>query len=338
MSQNPGIPLSSDADPTVTTCANCHLPMPGGLRFCRNCGFRLGEGLAEYTETVRFQNGHHPNIATADRSTSSQQPLVTSYDLSAAKVSGRACGALRRSGRKMSGMTWIFLCLLAFFLAAGVFTAVFTPNRQSLPPGFVSAPPAPRSYVGVNGFDSTDGGVTFGNVEPPGSPADRAGLVGGDVITSFDSQKIDDEDEMSELVKSTPVGKTVDIVYLRDGERKNAKLTTISKEDFDKLATAFRKRPEGRGLFGYQSDEVERVAIPNSKLFGVKLGTIDQSRPADLAGIKQGDIVTEFGGVPIRTGSELLSRVYRAIPYSTVTVKVIRDGEQIEIPVKMGKQ
>src|SRR5262249_3174108 len=158
------------------------VPMPTGLRFCRNCGFRLGEGSAEYTETIRFQNGHHPNVATAERSTANQQPLVTSYDLSGAKVAGRACGPLKKPGRKMSGMTWIFLGLLAFFIAAGVFTAVFTPIREGVPPGFASAPPpAPRSYIGVDGFDSTDGGATFANVEPPGSPADKAGLVGGDI-------------------------------------------------------------------------------------------------------------------------------------------------------------
>jgi S1-C subfamily serine protease len=70
----------------------------------------------------------------------------------------------------------------------------------------------------------------------------------------------------------------------------------------------------------------------------VKVNTILRSRPADLAGIKEGDIITEFGGTPIRTPRELRMRVLRAIPYSTVTVVVIREGEKLEIPVKMGKQ
>ena len=48
--------MNPQADPAITTCGNCHSPMPRELRFCRNCGFRLGEGSAEYTETVRFQN------------------------------------------------------------------------------------------------------------------------------------------------------------------------------------------------------------------------------------------------------------------------------------------
>ena len=57
-----------------------------------------------------------------------------------------------------------------------------------------------------------------------------------------------------------------------------------------------------------------------------------------MAGIKEGDIVIEFDGIPIRTPEEFLSRVRRAVPYSTIKVVVMRDGEQLEIPVKMGKQ
>jgi S1-C subfamily serine protease len=56
-----------------------------------------------------------------------------------------------------------------------------------------------------------------------------------------------------------------------------------------------------------------------------------------MAGIKERDIVVEWDGVPIRTPEELLSRVRRAIPYSTVKVVVYRGEERLEIPVKMGK-
>ena len=63
-----------------------------------------------------------------------------------------------------------------------------------------------------------------------------------------------------------------------------------------------------------------------------------RSRPADLAGVKEGDIVTEFDGVPIRTKDEFLMRVRRALPYSTVKLVVFREGEKLEIPVKLGKQ
>ena len=66
---------------------------------------------------------------------------------------------------------------------------------------------------------------------------------------------------------------------------------------------------------------------------------------ADLAGIKEGDIVTAWDGIPIRTSDELLMRVRRSLPYSTITISIVRPGEgegapvqKLDIPVKMGKQ
>jgi len=46
----------------------------------------------------------------------------------------------------------------------------------------------------------------------------------------------------------------------------------------------------------------------------------------------------EFDRIPIRTPDELLLRVRRAIPYSTIKLVVFRNGEKVEIPVKMGRQ
>lgn len=316
--------MKPEMDSAVTNCGNCHMPMPKELRFCRNCGFRLGEGLAEYTETVRFQN------ATAGAAPGNN---AFAYGAGGA-MAAAAAGPLKKRRRRLSGMTWMFLGLLIFFVVAAGFTAIIKPIRQNIR---VTAPAPPRAYAGVNSFDTTDGGVTFDNVEPPGSPADKAGLVGGDIITSVDGQPITTDDEMMELLGRTPIGKTLEIVYLRDGEQKTTKLTPVSKEEFDRLQREFRVRPIGKGLFGYEESDSERVPIPNTKMFGVRLDSISPSMPADMAGIKEGDIVIEFDGVPIRTPDELLSRIRRAVPYSTVKVVVLRGEERIEIPLKMGK-
>ena len=103
------------------------------------------------------------------------------------------------------------------------------------------------------------------------------------------------------------------------------------------LEDVYSSRPEGRGQFGYEEGNAERVEVPGTKMFGVKLGEVLPNRPADIAGIKQGDIVVSFGDIPIRTSDEFLSRVRRAQPYSIVKLGIIRNGERMEIPVKMGK-
>ena len=336
MSQNTPVPPNSGIDSSVTTCTNCHSPMPSGLRFCRNCGYRLGEGLAEYTETVRFQNGHNgAGVRTATAPTPNYQ---TNYGLGGGPIATpgwREVRGLRGRCRRMSGMTWMFLALFIFFGAAGVATTIVRQISHGIS-GRVSAPSSPRSFVGVNQFETTDGGVTFSNVEPPGSPADQAGLVGGDIITSFDGQKISDSDEMMSLLRKTPIGKIVDVVFVRDGETRTTKLTTISEGDAKRLEKEFSARPGGHGRFGI--DDQERVEIPGTNLHGVRLGSVEANLPADMAGLKKGDIVMAIDDVPIRTSDELDSRIQRAVPYTTVVVKIIRGVERLEIPVKVGRR
>jgi hypothetical protein len=327
MSQNSEMSGQAEFDPSVTTCGNCRAPMPLGLRFCRNCGFRLGEGTAEYTETVRFDG--QPGAQAG------QPPFGAPY---AAPLAQAPVGTFGKARKKMSGMSWMFIGLLVFFLGAAAFTAIVTPIRRGIGGPTISVPEKPRVYFGVGNFDDAENGVTFDNVEPPGSPADKAGLVGGDIITSFDGRRVTDEDEMREVLSNTPIGKAVDVVYVRDGETKTTKLTPIDEKEKERLEREFSDRPGGKGLFGFDDGNTERVPIPGTKMFGVKLNEITTNRPADMAGIKEGDIVTEFDGVPIRTTDEFSARVRRAVPYNTVKVVVMRGTELIEIPVKMGKQ
>lgn len=328
-------PAQNSGNTAGTTCSNCGALMPVELRFCRSCGSRLGEGVAEYTETVRFQNGQ-PNTATANPH-SQTGPYAFG---SGPQAFGPAANAQmqwihKKKRKKFSGMTWLFIGLLLFFVAAGAFTAIVKPNR---PGGGAAVAETPRAYVGVDQFKNGDGGVTFDDVEPPDSPADKAGLIGGDLITSFDGHAVKTSGEITDLLRQTPIGKAVEVIYMRDGETKKTLLTPIGREELRQLERAFSKRPQGLGRFGYDDDESERVLVPGTNTYGVQLDEPSTSLPADMAGIKKGDIVIEFDKIPIRTPGELRSRVLRAIPYDTVTVVVMRDNQRLEIPVKMGKQ
>jgi S1-C subfamily serine protease len=312
--------------------------MPRDLRFCRNCGYRLGEGPAEYTETVRFENGRPVNLAD-NGAASSPQPFSSAYGVSSGPmVPGTGRHQVAKRAKKMSGMTWMFIGLLIFFISAAAFTAIVTPIRRAIHPPVAAPPAPPRSYVGVSPLEDGEGGVTFDSVAPPGGPADKAGLIGGDLITSFDGQVVNDEDELTDLIRRTPIGKAVEVIYVRDGESKTTTLTTVSKEDFDRLENEFESRPEGQGLFGFNDNEIERVAIPGTKIFGVRVDGINANRPADLAGVKEGDVIIEFDKAPIRTTEEFKSRVNRALPYSTVKVVLMRGADRLELDVKVGKK
>lgn len=316
-------PGSGDQSNAIV-CAQCGSPMPPEMRFCRACGNRLGEGPAEYTETVRL-----PNSAGA----AGAAPFYPNVNAPLARQTGRDYPRRRRLG--FSGMTWMWIVLGLFFASGGGLSMLIKDGGRIARPGSTAS--ANRSYVGVDNLTNAEGGVTFANVEPPGSPADLAGLVGGDIITSFDGRAVTDESEMMDLLRQTSVGKTVEIVYLRDGVTKKTQLTTISEDEFNRLKDVFNKRPEGRGKFGFDSDKTTVIRIPETKTYGVRIDYVESNGPADLFGIKAGDIITDFDNAPIRTSDELLSRVRRARPHNSVEVAVLRAGQVLKIPVTMGR-
>lgn len=318
--ENIGSNPSGDQSRTLI-CSQCGAPMPKEMRFCRNCGNRLGEGPAEYTDTVLLPNG-------GSRLSDPFRPGFT------APIMGVTGAVPCRRRRRLGGMTWIFIALAFFFLGGGALS-MLKKARTNIPA--IVRPILERSYFGVNNFDTTEGGVTFDNVEPPGSPADIAGLVGGDIITSFNGVTVQDDDQMMDLLRDTPPGKTVELVYSRDGETKKTQLTTISQAEFGELQRAYEKRPEGVARLGFDSSDAHRVELPGTKMYGVRLDDFNSNGPAALAGLEKGDVIIQFNDVPIRTVSEFISRIHRAIPYTTVKFTIMRGTEKLEIPVKLGK-
>lgn len=304
-------------------CAQCGAPMPKEMRFCRSCGNRLGEGPAEYTETVRFPN-----------TTSGRGTIPFTPGMSAPMGQRNTSAVCYPRKRRMRGMTWIWIAIAAFFASGGLLSGVVKNVRNI--PRTVATATVSRSYAGVDQFKSADGGVSFAYAKPPGGPADQAGLVGGDIITSIDGRPVKSENEIMAMLRATPVGKTVEVLYLRDGEPKKTQLTTISEDQLNEMSTAYSSR-SGRGKFGYDNDNVSRVLVPGTKVYGVQLNSLEDGEPAQRAGVREGDIVIEFGGVPIRTEEEFLSRVRRAEPYSTVKVVVMRGGQRVEMPVNLGR-
>jgi S1-C subfamily serine protease len=339
---------NADAE-AITICPNCHVPMPRTMRFCRSCGFRLGEGVAEYAETMRLNNQANTagaaGPATAPRSGNTSPsgqgpnfwaPIAPVQPLSAQPV-GQAAARLGACGTKLGRrrapwIVWVVLGVTVASVTTGGLLSPFGLRRSRTRSAATAS--ATRSYLGLETLRTTDGGVTFDYVYPPGGSADKAGLVGGDIITSFDGQVVTSESQLTKLLEATPIGKTVELVYLRDGQTIRTQLTTISADERARLKKLFESRPEGQGFLGIE--DWERVQVPGMNIYGVQLTDVAKNQPGYIAGLRDGDIVIEFEGVPIRTSRELVARIERTIPDSVVKVVVIRGGQRVEIPVKIG--
>ena len=315
------------AEAETVICPSCGAEIARGMRFCRLCGYRLGEGLAEYVETVRLNNlgafGATPG-----------GPLARAADATTALSAASAAGAVAerrgaRHRRRLRGLRW--LALPVVLLAAGG-GGIAILNELGAGGTRVSAPAAPRSFFGGAEFARVEDVGLMVEAVLPGGPAEAAGMLDGDVLTKFDGRPVESEGDLRDVLRETPVGKTVEVEYLRDGEPGRALLTTIASNAYNARAFA---PAGGTGYWGVSG--LRRVAVEGTRTHGVRLGDVRANRPADIAGLKEGDIVIDFNGRPVRTSKGLESYIDHAAPGSTVNVTVIRDGQRLDIPVKMGK-
>ncbi len=58
-----------------------------------------------------------------------------------------------------------------------------------------------------------------------GSPADKAGLKEGDIITKVNGEKVDQDNPLASRLSKYKVGETIEITYLRDGKEATTKAT-----------------------------------------------------------------------------------------------------------------
>jgi putative serine protease PepD len=79
-------------------------------------------------------------------------------------------------------------------------------------------------FLGVSVTQAPDGGAVVSAVTPD-SPADKAGLREGDVITAFGGKAIADSDALVAAVQSGKVGDRVEVTYQRNGTENKATVT-----------------------------------------------------------------------------------------------------------------
>jgi len=88
----------------------------------------------------------------------------------------------------------------------------------------------PRSYLGVILRDpQTEGSGAVVAELANGSPASTAGLRGGDLIVEFDGKPVKSPNQLAEIVAGTPVGRTVKLKFVRNGQAQTASITVAER-------------------------------------------------------------------------------------------------------------
>lgn len=74
----------------------------------------------------------------------------------------------------------------------------------------------------------------------------------------------------------------------------------------------------------------------NTGVVGAVVSDVESGSAAAQAGLVSGDIVTSFGGVPVRDQVDLTAQVRSHEPGDTVDMVIVRDGEQVALSITLG--
>jgi serine protease Do len=143
------------------------------------------------------------------------------------------------------------------------------------------------------------------------TPAERAGLMDGDIILSVDGREIRNPSMLRNVISLSEVGKEVDLTIVRDGEEKNV---SVKLEKFPDPAQLAQTGPtvdhdEDETLEGVTVRELSNRmrammdSLPEN-IEGLLVTGVEQTSNAAREGLAEGDIIQEVGREPVTTLKE----------------------------------
>src|SRR5262249_18020172 len=80
----------------------------------------------------------------------------------------------------------------------------------------------------------------------PGEPADKGGVRADDVIVGIDGTRLESPRDLQRVVSSTPVGKRVRVVLLREGQETEVEVTIGLYQEREPASAEVPRRPPAR--------------------------------------------------------------------------------------------
>jgi serine protease Do len=206
------------------------------------------------------------------------------------------------------------------------------------------------------------------------SAAEKAGVKVGDVVTSFDGERVRSARQLERLVEETPAGRTVKVALQRAGAPVTLDVTPeapkmthvmpgMQGEGGDMFSWKRAPGPEweGRGMpFKFEMPagrldlegepfmlasrgrlgvRVQDLSEELAGYFGVKSGVlvagVEADAPAAKAGIKAGDVITAVNGQAITEPGELRREVAKVEDGKTAELSVTRDKKPLTLKVEV---
>ncbi|UTW11803.1 DegQ family serine endoprotease [Marinobacterium rhizophilum] len=170
----------------------------------------------------------------------------------------------------------------------------------------------------------------------PGSPAEKAGFMEGDVIYRFDGRDIDLSSDLPPQVGRVKPGETVPISIVRNGKHEQLDVTIEAlPENSDQLAAS----GHGEELKSNRLDLVVGELDPERKekwnlRSGVVIRVVNPGAGAD-AGLVAEDVITMVNGEVIESVEQFEQALENLPVDRPVPLRIVRRGSPMFIPLKL---
>ncbi|MCB1213171.1 MAG: Do family serine endopeptidase [Chlamydiia bacterium] len=159
-----------------------------------------------------------------------------------------------------------------------------------------------------------------------GSPAERAGIKRGDLITEVNGKRVDNPGTLRKIVALTYPGKPLEIKLYRDEQFLVVKTSSgeFSSSEEGEPALTSEERDLGITVRKITSDQAETLGYSNEK--GLIVEEVSRGSPAAYVGLSKGTLILEINRKPAETPQQF----YQAL-------KMTQKGEGLLLFVKQGK-
>lgn len=180
---------------------------------------------------------------------------------------------------------------------------------------------APRSYLGVAiqpvtkslkrslQLPSLKGALVAEVV--PNSPAEKAGIISGDVITKFGDRTIEKASDLPWLAATEGIGKKVKISLIRGGKSYSVEAVLAAKDPRDDPDAKTQKKQYLGLTLRALTPEMARVYGLSGRS-GVIITNVKPSSPGAMANLERGEIILQVGPMTISTPEQFRNAVRKA--------------------------
>lgn len=177
--------------------------------------------------------------------------------------------------------------------------------------------------------DANANGAVITQVSP-NSPAGRAGLRAGDVVTAINGQPVMNASELQMAVSEDAAGNSVALDVLRDGKPQQFSVTLGKLEEGREVAASVTGSQTQSGKLGLSvanlnSDARQQLNLPD-QLQGVVIAQVRPGSPAEDAGLASGDVILEVDRKPVDSTDQFRSEIGKAPSGEDILLRVWSRG------------